>query len=96
MPQSLVNPADPPERQHEKLLTIVAALMKRVEQATDDSGAAYAQFQRAVMLEDQVRDRTRDLEHALDLLNQSNAQLELAMGAAEAARRNLADAIETI
>jgi len=96
MPNTIVNPADTPERQHEKLLTIVAALMKRVEQATDDSGAAYAQFQRAVLLEDQVRDRTRDLEHALDLLNQSNAQLELAMGAAEAARRNLADAIETI
>lgn len=95
-PNAIVNPADPPERQREKLLTIVAALMKRVEQATDDSGAAYAQFQRAVLLEDQVRDRTRDLEHALDLLNQSNAQLELAMGAAEAARRNLADAIETI
>lgn len=96
MPQYLVNPTDPPERQHAKLLTIVEALMKRVEQATDDSGAAYAQFQRAVMLEDQVRDRTRDLEHALDLLNQSNAQLEQAMGEAEAARRNLADAIETI
>lgn len=96
MSDALVNPADPPERQHAKLLTIVEALMKRVEQATDDSGAAYAQFQRAVLLEDQVRDRTRDLEHALDLLNQSNAQLEQAMGQAEAARRNLSDAIETI
>ncbi len=96
MDQDLVNPADPPERQQEKLLTIVAALMKRVEQATDDSGAAYAQFQRAVLLEDQVRDRTRDLEHALDLLNESNARLEEAMGEAVAARRTLSDAIETV
>lgn len=96
MAQHLVNPTDPPDRQQAKLLTIIAALMKRVEQATDDSGAAYAQFQRAVLLEDQVRDRTRDLEHALDLLNDSNARLEQAMGATEAARRNLADAIETI
>jgi two-component system, sensor histidine kinase len=92
----LINPADPPERQHAKLLTIVDALVKRVEQDTDDSGAAYAQFQRAVLLEDQVRDRTRDLELALDLLNQSNAKLEEAMGEAEAARRTLADAIETV
>ena len=96
MAQHLLNPADPPDRQQAKLLTIIAALMKRVEQATDDSGAAYAQFQRAVLLEDQVRDRTRDLEHALDLLNESNARLEQAMAATEAARRNLADAIETI
>jgi signal transduction histidine kinase len=96
MARYLINPTDPPERQQAKLLTIVEALMKRVEQATDDSGAAYAQFQRAVLLEDQVRDRTRDLEHALDLLNQSNARLEQAMGEAEAARRYLADAIETI
>ena len=96
MSHPLINPADPPERRQAKLLTIVEALMKRVEEATDDSGAAYAQFQRAVLLEDQVRDRTRDLERALDLLNDSNARLERAMGEAEAARRYLADAIETI
>lgn len=96
MAHRLINPADPPERQQEKLLTIVEALMKRVEQVTDDSGVAYAQFQRAVLLEDQVRDRTRDLERALDLLNESNSRLERAMDEAEAARRHLADAIETI
>ncbi len=94
--ETLVNPADPPERQVEKLKTIAAVLMRRVEQITDDSGAAYAQFQRAAMLEDQVRERTRDLERALDLLNQSNAQLAEANRATEAARRNLANAIETI
>ena len=49
--------------------------MRRVEQATDDSGAAYAQFQRAALLEDQVRERTHDLGRALDLLNESNARL---------------------
>lgn len=96
MIEALINPADPPARQTEKLLTIVQALMRRVEQITDDSGAAYAQFQRAAMLEDQVRDRTRDLEHALDLLNDSNARLAQANRAAEAARQNLANAIETV
>ncbi len=93
---TLLNPADPPERQTAKLLQIAQVLMRRVEQITDDSGAAYAQFQRAAMLEDQVRERTRDLERALDLLNESNARLAAANRATEAARRNLAEAIETI
>lgn len=96
MIEGLINPADPPERQTQKLLTIAGVLMRRVEQITDDSGAAYAQFQRAAMLEDQVRERTRDLERALDLLNDSNAQLAEANRATEAARQNLANAIETI
>lgn len=96
MTYTLVNPADPPERQAEKLREIVEVLMRRVEQATDASGAAYAQFQRAALLEEQVRDRTRDLERALDLLNDSNARLERANRDAEAARQNLANAIETV
>lgn len=96
MIDTLINPADPPEKQAQKLLTIAQVLMRRVEQITDDSGAAYAQFQRAALLEDQVRERTRDLERALDLLNQSNAQLAEANRATEAARQNLANAIETI
>ncbi len=96
MTDTLVNPADPPERQRAKLMQIVEVLMRRVEQATDDGGAAYAQFQRAVMLEDQVRQRTSELEHALDLLNESNALLAETMREAEAARQNLADAIETV
>lgn len=93
---ALIDPADGPERRVEKLLAIAGALMARVEAVTDDGGAAYAQFQRAAMLEDQVRDRTQDLERALDLLNESNARLAAAMREAEAARANLASAIETV
>ena len=93
---SLVNPADTPERQRDKLLQIAEVLMRRVEQATDDSGAAYAQFQRAAMLEDQVRQRTCDLERTLALLNRSNTQLAAANRATEAARQNLANALETV
>ncbi len=93
---ALIDPQDGPERRVEKLLSIAGALMARVEAMTDDSGLAYAQFQRAVLLEDQVRERTRDLEHALDLLNDSNARLADAMAEAEAARANLASAIETV
>ena len=94
--RALLNPGDSPERQTEKLLQIVEVLMRRVEQGTDLSGAAFAQFERAAMLEEQVRLRTRELETALALLNESNAQLAAAHRATEAARRNLADAIETV
>lgn len=94
--RDLINPSDPPDRQIDKLLTICSALMTRIERGSDDAGAAYAQFQRAVLLEDQVRQRTRDLEQALGLLNASNAQLALASAEAERARSDLAEAIETL
>ncbi len=96
MLNTLINPQDTLERQNEKLLRIVETLMRRVEQDTDASGLAYTQFQRAVLLEDEVRSRTRDLERALDLLNQSNAALTAANRETEAARSNLANAIETV
>ena len=69
MDHSLIDPRDSLQRQNEKLLKIADTLMRRVEQDTDAAGLAYAQFERAVMLEQQVRTRTRDLERALDLLN---------------------------
>ncbi|MCA2010879.1 PAS-domain containing protein [Cereibacter sphaeroides] len=94
--RALLDPADSSERQNAKLLRIVEVLMRRAEQGTDLSGAAYAQFERAAMLEDQVRARTRELEAALDLLNESNARLAQASRQTEAAQRNLADAIETV
>ncbi|WP_282150871.1 hybrid sensor histidine kinase/response regulator [Ruegeria atlantica] len=96
MIESLTDPNDPLDRQNEKLLKIVAALMRRVEESTDASGAAYAQFQRAAMLEQEVRARTDDLERALDLLNDSNARLAQANQETEAARANLANAIEAV
>lgn len=95
-PDSLINPTDPLERQNAKLKKITAALMRRVEQGSDGLGAAYAQFQRAALLEEEVRERTRELGRALDLLNQSNAQLAEANAETEAARRNLTNAIETV
>lgn len=96
MMQGILNPDDPLERQNEKLIKISEALMRRIEQSTDAEGAAYAQFQRAAMLEEEVQERTRDLEHALDLLNTSNAKLAEANREAEEARSNLANAIEAI
>ncbi|WP_299922256.1 PAS-domain containing protein [uncultured Pelagimonas sp.] len=93
---SLIDPDDSLERQNEKLLKIADALMKRVEYGSEQSSAAYAQFERAALLEKRVRERTLELEQTLDLLHQSNAQLAKANDDTEAARRNLADAIETV
>lgn len=92
----LLNEGDGPERTREKLLKIVDVLMGQVEQGSDHQGAAYAQFHRAAMLEEQVRQRTVDFERALDLLNLSNSKLAEANQDAEKARRNLANAIETV
>lgn len=94
--RGLIDPADSLARQNQKLLTIAAALIRHAEEMTEDRGAAFAQFQRAAMLEEQVRERTRDLERALDLLNASNARLADASRETEAARQNLASAIETV
>ena len=96
MSLSLINPSDSLEVQNRKLLKITSVLMERVEQATDDSGAAYAHFQRALMLEEEVRARTGDLEQTLALLNQSNAELSKATDAAERARADLSNALEAV
>ncbi|WP_299965979.1 PAS-domain containing protein [uncultured Roseobacter sp.] len=93
---SLINPNDSLERQNEKLLVITQSLMRRVEQKNAQAGLAYRQFERAALLENQVRERTRDLERTLDLLQDSNARLEVARAETETARSDLAEAIETI
>lgn len=93
---SLINPLDSIERQNEKLLLISKVLMRRVEQKNEQSGLAYAQFERAALLEMQVKERTIDLERTLDLLQESNSQLEEANRETETARTNLGEAIETI
>lgn len=93
---SLINPADTIERQNQKLLQIAQSLMRRVEQKNEQSGFAYQQFERAALLETEVRERTQDLERALDLLQESNTRLEVANSETEKARSNLTAAIETI
>lgn len=96
MSHTLINPADSLVRQNEKLLKIAETLMRRVEQIPSETGIAYAQFERAALLEEDVRNRTFDLEHALDQLNATNSQLALANAATETARADLSNAIETV
>lgn len=93
---SIINPNDSVDRQNEKLLQITKSLMRRVEQKNDQAGLAYQQFERAALLETQVKRRTEELERTLDLLQDSNAQLERANVETERARSNIAEAIETI
>lgn len=92
----LLREGDTVERQNAKLMRITDALMRRVEQTTDTNGTAYAQFERAAMLEGQVRQRTIDLERTLDLLNDSNARLAHANRQTEVAQSHLSEAIETV
>ena len=93
---SLINPNDSVERQNEKLIKISRALMRKVEQKTEETGLAYQQFERAALLETEVQERTHDLERTLDLLHESNALLDDARHEAETAWSNLTEAIETI
>ncbi len=84
------------ERQVSKLERINASLMDRVERSTDLQGNAFSVFETAITLEGKVRERTADLERALDDLAASNAALAGARDAADAARRRLGDAIEAL
>ena len=79
-----------------KLERINASLMGRVERSTDLQGNAFSVFETAIALESKVRERTADLERALGDLAASNAALAHARDAADAARRRLGDAIETL
>lgn len=79
-----------------KLKRINAALMNRVERATDLQGNAFSLFETAISLEGKVRERTADLERALDELAASNNALAHARDAADSARQHLGDAIESI
>ncbi|SMG47739.1 hybrid sensor histidine kinase/response regulator [Paracoccus sp. J56] len=73
----------------EKLLIIAEALMRHSEERRDENSAAFEEFRRAALLEERVRQRTRDLEATLERLNAANAT-------AERARRDLSQAIEAI
>lgn len=93
---SYINPSDSAERREEKLEKIVEVLMRRVEADTDRSSASYSHFQAAIVLEKQVKSRTKDLGEALNLLEKTNAELSAAQAEAEAARSDLANALEAI
>ncbi|HEY9346936.1 MAG TPA: PAS-domain containing protein, partial [Inquilinus sp.] len=79
-----------------KLSEINRALMQRVEHSLDMQGNAYQLFQTAILLDQKVRDRTRELEHALKAVEQSNLELSEAIVASRTAQNRLQDAIDSI
>jgi len=73
------------EREAAKLRKINAALMSRVERSTDQQMNPFSLFETAIALDQQVRDRTKQLKTALQSLERTNGQLFQAKQQAEAA-----------
>ncbi len=72
-------------RQIAKLEKINAKLISRVERSYDQSPSAYALFETAIALDNQVRRRTQELQQALRSVEQANKDLLRAKEQAEAA-----------
>lgn len=79
-----------------KLTEINRALMQRVENSLDLQGNAYHLFQAAILLDRTVRDRTRELEQALEAVASSNRELNEAAVVSMTTQNRLQDAIDSI
>jgi signal transduction histidine kinase len=66
------------QREVVRLNKVVRALMNRVERDTDSQGSHFGLFQTAILLEDQVQARTRELKAALSEIEEINRALNLA------------------
>ncbi|SDJ72653.1 hybrid sensor histidine kinase/response regulator [Billgrantia gudaonensis] len=77
-------PADPTAREdalreeNARLRRICQALMERVEAGGMGGGAPYAAFEHSVLLAEQVRERTEQLQHTLDALHRAKSEAEAA------------------
>ncbi|WP_335681362.1 sensor histidine kinase [Sphingobium sp. RAC03] len=88
--------SDSLEYEVDKLRRINAALINRVERATDLQGNAFSLFETAIALETKVRERTNELERILGELAAASASALQAKSVAEDAQQRLRDAIDTI
>lgn len=93
-------PESPPPAPQDDLLAelarrdkIISVLMDRVELGMDQQGSDYSFFQTAILLGEQVRERTRLLDEAMLALQRSNAALEQEKQAVQAAQTRLFEAI---
>jgi len=84
------------EQENRRLRKINRALMQRVESGPSNHGGAYGNFEHAVFLAEQVRERTEALNTALGELKLSNRALKVASNGAQSAHGLLRDAIESI
>src|SRR5690349_24680477 len=83
------------KREVAKLKEINRALMKHVEHSLDLQGNAYHLFQAAVSLDRMVKERTRELEQALEAVASSNRELNEAVVVGLTAQNRLRDAIDS-
>lgn len=95
-PQDLSTHIAELERENAKLRKINKVLIDRVERSMDFQGNAYSLFQTAIILENQVRDRTAELGSALQELGRINRDLHFSKEEADTARSRLTVAIESI
>lgn len=84
------------EEQNEKLSRINQVLIERMETGSSNRSAPYAAFEHSVVLAEQVRERTEELNVALGELQVSNQALQQANQQAATAHNRLVDAIESI
>ncbi|MGQ9366461.1 NahK/ErcS family hybrid sensor histidine kinase/response regulator [Azospirillum sp. ST 5-10] len=84
------------ESEIERLNRVNTALMDRVERNMELQGSAFALFQTATLLEQQVRERTRALEAVLHDYAASIRDLQAAKRELETAQNRLNDALEAI
>ncbi|MGM0534590.1 MAG: hybrid sensor histidine kinase/response regulator [Pseudomonadota bacterium] len=81
-PRETPDDAGPRERElleeNARLRRIAGALVERVESAGMAGGAPYAAFEHAVLLAEQVRERTETLQHTLVELHAAKAEAEAA------------------
>ncbi|WP_092842757.1 ATP-binding response regulator [Modicisalibacter xianhensis] len=78
--------------ENQRLRKVCAALIERVESSGVAEGAPYAAFEHAVLLAEQVRERTETLHRTLDELGQVNAQLREEIRSRAAAEQRLIEA----
>ncbi|MGC3874551.1 hybrid sensor histidine kinase/response regulator [Halomonas sp. GXIMD04776] len=78
--------------ENDRLKKICAALIERVESSGVAGGAPYAAFEHAVLLAEQVRERTEALHRTLDELSQVNVRLRDEIAVRVATERRLREA----
>jgi two-component system, sensor histidine kinase len=84
------------EEKVQRLEKVNRALMGRVERSMDFSGNGFSLFQTAILLEDRVKARTRDLERTVQDLSAAYERLQEARDEADDAKLNLTAAIEAV
>ncbi|MBD3236206.1 MAG: response regulator [Candidatus Eisenbacteria bacterium] len=70
-----------------KLERMNRVLVQSVERNMETQGSAFGMFQTAILLENRVRERTQELETAMQTLERSNQELQHAKEQAESANR---------